>query len=127
MTIALQKLDDNALAEKIYLEQKRQGWPGLVSETGVICKALQIPDINHSVVSSGTIKKAIKENRKKDLVELMGRSEKMASLIEGEKGEANEYMMVKSIPDSRIMFCVRTRMVAFKENMKNMYGRTNLQ
>ena len=51
----------------------------------------------------------------------------MASLVEDENGEAKEYMMVKNIADSRIMFRVRTRMVAFKENMKNMYGRTKLQ
>ena len=127
MVIALQKLEGKALAKQIYLEQKRQGWPGLISETSAICKELEIPDINHSVVPNGTIKKAIKEHRKKQLVELMGRSEKMASLVEDENGEAKEYMMVKNIADSRIMFRVRTRMVAFKENMKNMYGRTNLQ
>ena len=53
MTIVLQKLEEKVLAKKIYLEQKRQG---LVSETGAICKALEIPDINQSVVSSGTIR-----------------------------------------------------------------------
>ena len=40
---------------------------------------------------------------------------------------SHKNMMVKNITNSRIMFRVRTRMVAFKENMKNMYGRTNLQ
>ena len=70
---------------------------------------------------------AIKELRKKELLEVMGKSEKMASLIQGENGDAKEYMRVKNITDSRIMFRVPTRMVAFKENMKNMYGRSNLQ
>ena len=99
----------------------------MASETEEICKALEIPDINNSVVPIGTVRGAIKEHRKKELLEVMGRSEKMSSLIEVENGEAKEYMKVKSIPDSRIMFRVRTRMVAFKENMKNLYGRTNLQ
>ena len=100
----LQKLEEKVLSKKIYLEQKRQGWRGLVSETGAIFKALEIPDINQSVVSSGTIKEAIKEHRKKDLIELMGRSEKMAILIEGENGEGKEYMMVKSIPGLCFVF-----------------------
>ena len=38
MTIVLQKLEEKVMAKKIYLEQKRQGWRGLVSETGAIFK-----------------------------------------------------------------------------------------
>ena len=37
-----------------------------------------------------------------------------------------EYMKRKNIPDSRLLFKARTKMIAFNENMKNMYGRDNL-
>ena len=38
------------------------------------------------------------------MIELMGRSEKMTILIEGENGEGKEYMMVKSIPGLGFVF-----------------------
>ena len=38
-----------------------------------------------------------------------------------------EYLKRKNIPGRRVMFRVRTKMIAFKENMKNMSGTDKLQ
>ena len=42
----IRSLEGTALANKIYNEQRKEGWPGLAKETKEICKELNIMDVN---------------------------------------------------------------------------------
>ena len=42
----IRSLDSDTLANRVYVEQKNKGWPGLFKETSVICEQLNIEDVN---------------------------------------------------------------------------------
>ena len=111
----------------IYKEQRNQGWPGLAREVTEICEQLDIPDVNIAGVSKGDMARAVHEMSRKDWMKKMEKSDKLNDLVEQEDGRMKEYMKIKNISDSRIMFRARTKMIPFKNNMKNMYGREHLQ
>ena len=43
-------MDPNSFANLIYEEQKRNKWPGLATETSLICQSLGIEDCNTTVL-----------------------------------------------------------------------------
>ena len=51
LVLHLRSLDKDTLASRIYEEQKRHRWPGLVQETVKICLRLKIEDVNETNLS----------------------------------------------------------------------------
>ena len=47
----LKGLDSSTLANMVYMEQRRNKWPGLAEEVAQICAALEIEDANITVMS----------------------------------------------------------------------------
>ena len=127
MVMAIQKLDDKALASVIYREQLSQGWPGLAREVKLICEEINIPDVNCHDLEKSHIRRAIEEHHKCEIIEEMKKREKkLGDLVENETARVKDYMMLNNIADSRTMFRIRTKMLELKANMKNMYGEGNM-
>ena len=72
----------------------------------------------------GQLSKAIREHHKVEMVKEMGK--KMLDLVADKTGYFKKYMKQNNIEESRTMFWYRTKMLEFKENMKDRYGRDNL-
>ena len=53
-------VDDESLAKKIYNEQLKHSWPGLVMEGDEICDLLGLPVISKNEISRGEIHSARK-------------------------------------------------------------------
>ena len=77
MVMAIQKLDDKALAKVMYQEQVSQGWPGLAREVQSICEEISLPDVNLFSVSKNEVKAAIDDHHKKDLLVEMKKLKKL--------------------------------------------------
>ena len=52
----IRSLEGTALANKIYNEQRKEGWPGLAKETKEICKGLNITDVNTTYLTKNEYK-----------------------------------------------------------------------
>ena len=48
MVLYIKNLDEEALASKVYKEQKLNKWPGLAAKTRKICENLHIEDCNET-------------------------------------------------------------------------------
>ena len=46
LILHIRSLEATALANKIYNEQRKEGWPGLAKERKEICEGLNITDVN---------------------------------------------------------------------------------
>ena len=126
MVMALRMMDKEFLARQIYDEQVMQGWPGLSREVAEICAQLGLPDANIVRVTKAQVDKAIKEYNKQEIREVMAKKyKKLDDLVEGEDGLLKEYMRIKNIAESRIMFRIRTKMLNLKDNMRGQF-KTNL-
>ena len=124
----IKNMENGTLAKQVYSEQMENGWPGLAKEVTVICKELDIEDINYSSISKNrlqnVLKKACKAKDESDLKNKM--CNKTEKLKEG-NCEMKEYMNLKSLSDVRNTFRVRTNMVeGFKGSFKNMFKHTDL-
>ena len=47
----IEDMEGTALANKIYNEQRKEGWPGLAKETKEICIGLNITDVNRTYLT----------------------------------------------------------------------------
>ena len=45
LVVHLRNLSDGSLAKQVFLEQRKNGWPGLVSEAQDLCKQINLPDV----------------------------------------------------------------------------------
>ena len=52
----IRSLEGTALANKIYNEQRKEGWPGLAKETKEICEGLNITDVNTTYLTKNIYK-----------------------------------------------------------------------
>ena len=118
----LKLLPDSCLAKEIFNEQLVQGYPGLIREVKDICEKMGLPDISVQDIPKGQWKKIVRERCVKKYEEWS--REKMEGLKKCEKimhdpfGRKN-YLENKSIPDSRMIFRIRTNMVELKANQKS--------
>ena len=65
LILHIRSLNDETLAKKIYEEQRKEGWPGLVKETKNICEALGIEDVNKTKMNKIEYKKTVNDALKK--------------------------------------------------------------
>ena len=101
----LRGLDTDALARRVYEEQKQNNLPGLAKETAKICHELKIPDCNEANIwqlSSKEYRKMVTERcRELDMIRMMeeaGNMDKCAMIMKepyGRKPYLTKYLMPK--------------------------------
>ena len=110
----LQNLDKEALANQVWKEQVRNGWPGLAKEIEEICTELEIAEANQPNYSKSEwgriVGEACRTKDRKDLLEGMEGKTKLAGLSEG-GCDVKPYMSQKSLQQVRDVFRARTCMV----------------
>ena len=128
MVIALRGMDERFLARQVYNEQVRQEWPGLAREVAEICLQIGLPDANVVTIAKAQVDKAIKEYNKVEIRAVMSSNyTKLDELVEVEDGCVKEYMKMKNLAESRMMFRIRTKMLNLKDNMKGRYRGSSLE
>ena len=117
-------LDDETLANAIFKEQQRNGWPGLVVEASQFCEDLIIPDITkpHNKPSKNewknVVKKACDEMDERDLRESMKKLSKL-TLMKDEVFERKQYLKEMTMQQSRMHFRIRTNKTKCKMNFSS--------
>ena len=61
LILHIRNLEETAIARKIYEEQKKNNWPGLVIETEEICKELKIESVNTTKQNKKQFRKVVTE------------------------------------------------------------------
>ena len=59
LILHIRSLEGTALANKIYNEQRKEGWPSLAKETKEICKGLNIKDVNTTYLTKNEYKSLV--------------------------------------------------------------------
>ena len=126
----LTNLSDSDLAKQVWMEQRRNDWPGLAKEVSLISKELGLEDVNETGHSKTVLKKLVNaaclERNETDLKDDMVGKTKLTALA-NEDCKVKDYLSSKSMKDVRDIFRARTEMTAgFGGNFHNMYGGGNL-
>ena len=61
LALHIRRLEDNTLANQVYLEQKLNRWPGLVQETDEICRKLSVENVHETDLSSKAYRQKVLE------------------------------------------------------------------
>ena len=129
----LRGLDTDALARKVYEEQKQKDWPGLAKETARICQELQIPDCNEADIwgmSTKEYRRMVTGRCKEvDMVRMMeeaGTSQKCARIMKEPYGK-KPYMTKHLMAKVRQIFMTRVKMQPFAGNFPKdkRFSKTN--
>ena len=112
-------LGENTLAGKVYQEQKKNKWPGLVKETELICKKLGIESVHITKKKKKLYRKIVtkaghKENEKRLRKQAEGKVK--CTRIGNENYGKKAYMENKDIKSVREMFRTRFGMMPFAGN-----------
>ena len=59
LILHIRSLEGTALANRIYNEQRKEGWPGLAKETKEICEGLNITDVNTTYLTKNEYKSLV--------------------------------------------------------------------
>ena len=126
----LENLSDSDLAKQVWMEQRRNDWPGLAKEVSLISKELELEDVNETGLSKTVLRKLVNaaclERNETDLKEDMVGKTKLIVLAK-EDCKAKGYLSSKSMKDVRDIFRARTEMTAgFRGNFHNMYRGGNV-
>ena len=115
----IRSLEENSLANKIYQEQKKNGWPGLAKEARQICNELEIQDVNITEIPKKEYNKivmeACKKKHKKDLKEMGDKSKKCERVLKDDYG-MKSYFENRNIHEARQLFRTRASMQPFAGN-----------
>ena len=90
LVLHIRNLDTNALARKVYEEQKSRKWPGLAQETVDICQELSIENCNVTLLNKGKYVQILQEalhrmNEEKLRIVAKGKSERINTEEYGRK------------------------------------------
>ena len=128
LVLHIRSLSTDSLANKIYLEQIVQNWPGLAKETKEICERLNIEDCNTNSQERTPYKKMLvaachSSNEKVLRSMAKGKCERIGVEQYGRK----EYFSSKNIYKVRQEFRTRFGLQPFAGNFKNdrRYAKTN--
>ena len=98
-----------------------QEWPGLAKQVGAICSTIGIPNVNHNIVNKRDLNAALRNHDREEILEKFGKYKKIDKILSDDPTKPKDYMMDKSLADSRIIFRLRTEMLDMKDNMRNKY------
>ena len=119
LMLHIRRLDESTLANRIYMEQRENGWPGLAEETQVICEQLSIESVHTTGLEGKDYRKLVTEachvaNEKRLREKANGN--KKTHRIENELYNKKEYFQKKKIENVRIQFRARFGMLPFAGN-----------
>ena len=67
LLMRIENHEEDTLCSQIYEEGKSRGWPGLGKDVSDICKTIDIPDVNETLVPKSVVKTAIFNHRYKEI------------------------------------------------------------
>lgn len=119
LALHIRSLGDDTLAGKVYQEQKENKWPGLVKETEIICKKLEIENVHTTKKKKKLYRKIVtkachKENEKRLRKQAEGKSK--CTRIDKEAYGKKDYIINKDIKSVREIFRTRFGMMPFAGN-----------
>ena len=113
----IRSLSKETLANKIYLEQTTQNWPGLAAETKQICEELQIEDCNATTQEKDQYKILLIEAcHRNNEISLRLLAKGKCERIEFEQYGRKEYFKMKNIHNVREHFRTRFGLQPFAGN-----------
>jgi hypothetical protein len=118
LVLHLRSLEEETLAAKIYEEQKTQNWPGLVQETKMICKELNIEDCNSTCLNKTDYKSLLIKAchvKNEEMLRLQATETKGARMRTEPYGK-QEYITSKNIEQARSWFRTRFGLQDFAGN-----------
>ena len=117
----IRNLDEETLANKIYVEQKEKGWTGLAEETSDICRQLNIEDVNTTVKNKRDYKNILTEACHKRNEEALRKqaSKVKCERFKREKYGKKEYFNHQNIENTRTWFKTRFGLQPFAGNYSN--------
>ena len=130
LILHIRSLGEETLAQKVYNEQKKEGWPGLAKETKEICEELGIVDCNTTHLSKSEYKELVNDALKmKDEEFLRKEAEgkrKCGKIMEESYGKKG-YIAKGKINEVRNIFKARVGMTEFADNFSKdkRFMRTN--
>ena len=118
------------MANKIYNEQRKEGWPGLAKETKEICEELNITDVNTTYLTKNEYKSlvdgAIKRKNEEWLRKEAEGKRKCEKIMRETFGKKN-YITKNKVGEVRNIFKARVGMSEFADNFSKdkRFMRTN--
>ena len=130
LILHIRSLEGTALANKIYNEQRKEGWPGLAKETKEICEGLNITDVNTTYLTKNEYKLlvdgAIKRKNEEWLRKEAEGKRKCEKIMRETFGKKN-YITKNKVGEVRNMFKARVGMSEFAEVAGKLPDRKMLQ
>ena len=130
LILHIRSLDGTTLANKIYNEQRKEGWPGLAKETKEICEELNITDVNTTYLTKNEYKSlvdgAIKRKNEEWLRKEAEGKRKCEKIMKETFGKKN-YVTKNKVGEVRNIFKARVGMSEFADNFSKdkRFMRTN--
>ena len=117
LILHIRSLEEDTLARKIYMEQKKLNLPGLAKETTLICQSLNIEDCNSTQLNRVEYKKLLlpachRRNEEKLRLGAKGKCERINSEQYGRK----QYIQKKNIFHVRTQYKSRFGLQPFAGN-----------
>ena len=116
---SIKNLDENSLAKKIFDEQVKHSWPGLITECDELCDTLNLPRISSNTISRGDIDNAVRESNKDKLMNEMSNLSKLKDMKMKDEFEMQPYFSNKNVHEARTMFRVSSGMFPCKLNFRS--------
>ena len=130
LILHIRSLEGTALANKIYNEQRKEGWPGLAKETKEICEGLNITDVNTTYLTKNEYKLlvdgAIKRKNEEWLRKEAEGKRKCEKIMRETFGKKN-YITKNKVGEVRNIFNARVGMSEFAEVAGKLPDRKMLQ
>ena len=116
----IRSLKEDTIANKIYLEQISENWPGLASETKLICEELNLDDCNIISINRDQYKKVlIQAGHIENEKYLCGLAKGKWEMISVEEYGRKPYIQQENIFSVRQQFWTRFGLQPFAGNFSN--------
>ena len=130
LILHIRQLDPSSLAGQVYRTQVQNSWPGLAKEAALICKTLNIEDVNTTIIDNKKYRKVVTRvchviNEKWLRARTRGKT-KSSRIIECPYGK-KEYILNEKVAVTRDIFKTKTFMQPFTGNYPkyNRFSVTN--
>ena len=104
LVVHLRSLEEGAVGNLIYQEQRVQDWPDLASETKVICEELDVEDCNITQIGKVQFRKYITKAcllKNEEILRKMAEGKEKCQRLTSESYGRKEYIKQKCIGESR--------------------------
>ena len=117
-----QNEDSENYAKEILLEQYNNGWGGLTEEVAKICETVGLDNVCEVYLNREEVKDAMLHHHLGGLKDEMKQRKKLDRISNGDCRYMQNYMLRKSLEDSRLEFKFRTSMLDCRAWMPAKYG-----